>query len=81
MRKLLVTLAVVVIAGAAAAPAAAHEGHASCQAMGELVSGEAQDPALRPFGETVSGNARGGPEPGAAWLVELLHEFVCAPTP
>ncbi len=81
MRKLLLTLAVVAIAGAAAVPAAAHEGHASCQAMGALVSGEAQDPAFRPFGETVSGNARGGPEPGAAWLVELLHKFVCTPTP
>jgi hypothetical protein len=44
MRKLLLTLAVVAIAGAAAGPAAAHEGHASCQAMGALVSGEAQDP-------------------------------------
>jgi hypothetical protein len=81
MRKLLVALTVVVIAGAGAVPAAAHEGHASCQAMGELVSGEAQDPAFRPFGKTVSGNARGGPEPGIAWLVELLHEFVCTPRP
>ncbi len=56
MRKLMVLVAVLVTAGTAGAPAAAHGGHASCEEFGAIVSGAAQ---FAPgFGTVVSANAR-----------------------
>lgn len=58
MTKLTVLVAVLVTAGAAAAPAAAHGGHARCEEFGAIISGAAR---FAPgFGTVVSANAREG---------------------
>ncbi len=69
MRRLtaLASLALLV-AGVAAAPVGAHEGHASCKAFGQTHAQLAQE--LHPFGQAVSFAARQGFN---AALVEESH--------
>jgi hypothetical protein len=63
---------------AAAAPASAHEGHASCAAFGATVSANAQ--SERPWGQIVSNGARLGL---TSALTEEAHtvEGLCEPRP
>lgn len=61
MRKRILLAAVLAGAmstGAAALPAQAHEGHASCEAFGQTVSENAQ--TTQPWGQIVSGGAQLG---------------------
>jgi hypothetical protein len=51
-------LAGAVSTGAAAVPAQAHEGHASCEAFGHTVAGNAQ--TSQPWGQVVSTGAQAG---------------------
>jgi hypothetical protein len=59
-RKILIAalLAGAVSAGAAAVPAQAHEGHASCKAFGQTLSENAQ--TTQPWGQVVSNGAQAG---------------------
>jgi hypothetical protein len=76
MRKLIVAVASLGIAGVVAAPGAAHGEHASCQGFGELISGAAQ---FAPgFGTIVSENARAGMIPE---IVAGYHGAFCQPKP
>lgn len=76
MRKLIVAVASLGIAGAAAMPASAHGEHASCKGFGELISGAAQ---FAPgFGAFVSANAREGLIPE---IVAGYHGAFCQPKP
>lgn len=56
------------VAGVAAVPVSAHEGHGSCQAFGEGQSTIAQEE--RPFGQLASSAAQGG---FMAALIEETH--------
>jgi hypothetical protein len=59
-RKIMIAalLAGVVSTGAAAVPAQAHQGHASCEAFGQTVSENAQ--TTQPWGQIVSTGAQAG---------------------
>jgi hypothetical protein len=59
-RKILIAalLAGAMSTGAAAVPAQAHEGHASCKAFGQTVSENAQ--TTQPWGQVVSSGAQAG---------------------
>ena len=74
--KVLSSVIGVFVAGVAAVPGNAHEGHASCQAFGEAQSNIAQEE--RPFGQLASNAAQNG---FLAALIEETHtsEGLCAP--
>lgn len=77
MRKVTSALvAALAVAGFTAAPAQAHQGHASCQAAGLLAAALAQEPG--PLGAEVSAVAR---ERGVDEFVAFVHLVFCEPRP
>ena len=77
-RKILMAAVLVGVASTAAAavPAQAHQGHASCAAFGQTVSENAQ--TAQPWGQVVSTGARAGFNSA---LVAEAHTFegLCVP--
>jgi hypothetical protein len=76
--KILAVAVGLALAGVAAMPVSAHEGHGSCKAFGQTVSANAQ--SERPWGQIVSHGAQLGL---TSALTEEAHtiEGLCKPRP